>query len=119
MWSCEMVEIVEPEAEVGTEVVEEYPDSVYFLLSAPNPHTRVVYADEFRSEFEREDIVGCFALNADYTQADPAYYKPNARYRVAIHSDLETHKDRHFLAPLTVSDGLERDCPHYLFYYPS
>ena len=66
-WSCEMAEIVEPEAEVGTEVVEEYPDSVYFLLSAPNPHTRVVYADEFRSEFEREDIVGCFALNADFT----------------------------------------------------
>lgn len=117
-WSCEMVEIVEPEAEVGTEVVEEYPDSVYFLLSAPNPHTRVVYADEFRSEFEREDIVGCFALNADFTQADPAKYKPNARYRVAIHSNLETHEDRHFLAPLTVSDGLERDCPHYLFYYP-
>lgn len=117
-WSCEVAEIVEPEAEVGTEVVEEYPDSVYFLLSAPNPHTRVVYADEFRSEFEREDIVGCFALNADYTQADPAKYKPNARYRVAIHSNLETHEDRHFLAPLTVSDGLERDCPHYLFYYP-
>lgn len=119
-WSCEMAEIVEPE--VMPEVVEEYPDSVYFLLSAPNPHTRVVYADEFRSEFEREDIVGCFALNldsnGDYIQADPEGYKPNARYRVAIHSNLETHKDRHFLAPLTVSDELKRDCPHYLFYYP-
>ncbi len=115
-WSCEVAEIVEPEAEVGTEVVEEYPDSVYFLLSAPNPHTRVVYADEFRSEFEREDIVGCFALDENYEPAEG--YKPNARYRVAIHSNLETHKDRHFLAPLTVSDDLERDCPHYLFYYP-
>lgn len=118
LWSCEMAEIIEPVPELEPEIVADLPDSVYFILSAPNPHTRVVYADEFRSEFEREDIVGCFALDENYAQVTGGRYKANARYRVAVHSDLETHEDRHFLSPLTESDNIPRDCAHYLFYYP-
>lgn len=110
----EMDPVIEDLTDVETQ--GDLPDSVYFLLSPPNPQTRVVYMDEFRSLFEREDRVGCFALNEDLTPKDG--YMANACYRVAIHTNLKTGKDRYFLAAMTTYDDLPRDAAKYLFYYP-
>ena len=121
--SCEEHEIVDTGYVSEKLPLEGLPDSVYFLLSHPNPQTRVVYQDEFRSLFEKEDLVGCFALNGDQTAAEG--FKANACYRVAIHTNLKDGTDRYFLAPLTAYDdlqkaeaALQKNDAKYLFYYP-
>lgn len=110
---------VDPVVEVVPDE-EGLPEDVYFILSPPNPYTKVVYTNEFISKFEREDLVGCFAIDRNTMEAmEENDYKPNACYRVAVHSNLETKEDRYFLAPVTVSDNLPRvEDILYLFYYP-
>lgn len=117
-WSCSMEENLEP---VIPEVPElgELPDSVYFILGEPKPLTRVTYSDGIHSDFEKEDLVGCFALNEDLTPCSPEDgYKSNACYRVAVYTDLRHGDDRRFLAPMEESDDIKHDADKYLFYYP-
>ena len=101
----------------GLPDVDALPDSVYFILEDPTPQTRVIYADAIHSDFEKEDIIGCFALDASLNVISGT--KKNARYRVSVHTNVETGEDRRFLAPVTDEDDLPRnaDCK-YLFYYP-
>lgn len=96
---------------------EAFPDSVYFILENPTPQTRVTYADAIHSDFEKEDTVGCFALDADLNVISGS--TKNARYRVSVHTNVSTGKDRRFLAPISDEDDLPRnDNYKYLFYYP-
>lgn len=96
---------------------EAFPDSVYFILEDPTPQTRVIYADAIHSDFEKEDTVGCFALDADLNVISES--TKNARYRVSVHTNVETGEDRRFLAPISDEDDLPRnDSYKYLFYYP-
>ena len=96
---------------------EAFPDSVYFILENPTPQTRVTYADAIHSDFEKEDTVGCFALDADLNVISES--TKNARYRVSVHTNVETGEDRRFLAPISDEDDLPRnDSYKYLFYYP-
>lgn len=96
---------------------EAFPDSVYFILENPTPQTRVTYADAIHSDFEKEDTVGCFALDADLNVISES--TKNARYRVSVHTNVETGEDRRFLAPISDEDDLPRnDSYNYLFYYP-
>lgn len=112
--SCGMEEVLDP---IYPEVEMELPDSVFFVLADPAPMTRVTYAgDGIHADFEKEDIVGCFALNDDLTPAGG--FKANACYRVAAHTDITSGEKRTFLAPLTDSDDLPLDADKYLFYYP-
>lgn len=95
----------------------ELPDSVFFVLKDMAPMTRVTYAaDGMHAEFEKEDLVGCFALNDDLTATEG--FKANACYRVAVHTNITTGEDREFLAPVTDADDLPRTAAKYLFYYP-
>lgn len=115
--SCAMEEAFEPE-EVP-EVETELPDSVFFILADPAPLTRVTYAgDGLHADFEKEDLVGCFALNDDLTAAEGDGFKPNACYRVSVHTNIKDGKDRRFLSPVTDSDDLDKSKTKYLFYYP-
>ena len=115
--SCAMEEAFEP-AEVP-EVETELPDSVFFILADPAPLTRVTYAgDGLHADFEKEDLVGCFALNDDLTAAEGEGFKPNACYRVSVHTNIKDGKDRRFLSPVTDSDDLNKSKTKYLFYYP-
>lgn len=119
--SCVEVEVIEPDdSQAQGNAVPEYPDSVYFILSPPNPQTKVVYTSESHSLFEREDLVGCFALKSDLTLMEEENYKANSCYRVAVHTNLDPSVgDRYFLAPMTVSDNLPlAEGIRYLFYYP-
>ena len=111
-----MEENLEP-VRPGLPDVGALPDSVYFILEDPTPQTRVIYADAIHSDFEKEDIIGCFALDASLNVISGT--KKNARYRVSVHTNVETGEDRRFLAPVTDEDDLPRnaDCK-YLFYYP-
>lgn len=114
--SCAMEETFEPEV---PEVETELPDSVFFILADPAPLTRVTYAgDGLHADFEKEDLVGCFALNDDLTAAEGDGFKPNACYRVSVHTNIKDGKDRRFLSPVTDSDDLNKSKPKYLFYYP-
>ena len=114
--SCAMEEAFEP---VVPEVETELPDSVFFILADPAPLTRVTYAgDGLHADFEKEDLVGCFALNDDLTAAEGDGFKPNACYRVSVHTNIKDGKDRRFLSPVTDSDDLNKSKPKYLFYYP-
>lgn len=118
--SCVMEDVLDP-SETGNGIEEVLPDDMYFILEPPTPHTRVVYTNEYKSMFEREDIVGCFAVNKSTLELMPENdgYKRNASYRVAVHTNVETDEERYFLAPMTVSDNLPRtDNVMYLFYYP-
>ena len=115
--SCAMEEAFEPE--VVPEVETELPDSVFFILADPAPLTRVTYAgDGLHADFEKEDLVGCFALNDDLTAAEGEGFKPNACYRVSVHTNIKDGKDRRFLSPVTDSDDLNKSKTKYLFYYP-
>lgn len=114
--SCAMEEAFEPEV---PEVETELPDSVFFILADPAPLTRVTYAgDGLHADFEKEDLVGCFALNDDLTAAKGDGFKPNACYRVSVHTNITTGEDRRFLSPVTDSDDLDKSKTKYLFYYP-
>lgn len=114
--SCAMEEAFEPEV---PEVETELPDSVFFILADPAPLTRVTYAgDGLHADFEKEDLVGCFALNDDLTAAEGEGFKPNACYRVSVHTNITTGEDRRFLSPVTDSDDLNKSKTKYLFYYP-
>lgn len=114
--SCAMEEAFEP---VVPEVETELPDSVFFILADPVPLTRVTYAgDGLHADFEKEDLVGCFALNDDLTAAEGDGFKPNACYRVSVHTNITTGEDRRFLSPVTDSDDLNKSKSKYLFYYP-
>lgn len=114
--SCAMEEAFEP---VVPEVEAELPDSVFFILADPAPLTRVTYAgDGLHADFEKEDLVGCFALNDDLTAAEGEGFKPNACYRVSVHTNITTGEDRRFLSPVTDSDDLDKSKTKYLFYYP-
>ena len=114
--SCAMEEAFEP---VVPEVETELPDSVFFILADPAPLTRVTYAgDGLHADFEKEDLVGCFALNDDLTAAEGDGFKPNACYRVSVHTNIKDGKDRRFLSPVTDSDDLNKSKTKYLFYYP-
>lgn len=114
--SCAMEEAFEPEV---PEVETELPDSVFFILADPAPLTRVTYAgDGLHADFEKEDLVGCFALNDDLTAAEGDGFKPNACYRVSVHTNIKGGKDRRFLSPVTDSDDLNKSKTKYLFYYP-
>ena len=115
--SCAMEEAFEPE--VVPEVETELPDSVFFILADPAPLTRVTYAgDGLHADFEKEDLVGCFALNDNLTAAEGDGFKPNACYRVSVHTNITTGEDRRFLSPVTDSDDLNKSKSKYLFYYP-
>ena len=114
--SCAMEEAFEPEV---PEVETELPDSVFFILADPAPLTRVTYAgDGLHADFEKEDLVGCFALNDDLTAAEGDGFKPNACYRVSVHTNIKGGKDRRFLSPMTDSDDLNKSKTKYQFYYP-
>ena len=114
--SCSMEENMEP-VRPGLPSGEAFPDSVYFILENPTPQTRVTYADAIHSDFEKEDTVGCFALDADLNVISES--TKNARYRVSVHTNVETGEDRRFLAPISDEDDLPRnDSYKYLFYYP-
>lgn len=118
--SCVMEDVLEP-SETVNGIEEALPDDMYFILEPPTPHTRVIYTNEYKSLFEREDIVGCFAVRKSTMELMPENegYKRNATYRVAVHTNVETDEERYFLAPMTVSDNLPRtDDIMYLFYYP-
>lgn len=115
-WSCSMEEVIEPVRPVMPDG-EQLPDSVYFILEDPTPQTRVTYADAIHSDFETEDIVGCFVLNDENEVVEDT--KKNARYRVSVHTNVNTGKDRRFLAPVSDEDNVPRNNDYkYLFYYP-
>lgn len=120
--SCAMEEAFEPE--VVPEVETELPDSVFFILADPAPLTRVTYAgDGLHADFEKEDLVGCFALNYDqeskiFTAAEGEGFKPNSCYRVSVHTNITTGEDRRFLSPVTAEDDINKTADRYLFYYP-
>lgn len=119
--SCAMEEAFEPEV---PEVETELPDSVFFILADPAPLTRVTYAgDGLHADFEKEDLVGCFALNYDqeskiFTAAEGEGFKPNSCYRVSVHTNITTGEDRRFLSPVTAEDDINKTADRYLFYYP-
>lgn len=119
--SCAMEEAFEP---VVPEVETELPDSVFFILADPAPLTRVTYAgDGLHADFEKEDLVGCFALNYDqeskiFTAAEGEGFKPNSCYRVSVHTNITTGEDRRFLSPVTAEDDINKTADRYLFYYP-
>ena len=116
--SCSMDENMEP-VRPGLPSGEAFPDSVYFILEDPTPLTRVTYAgDGLHADFEKEDLVGCFALNDDLKAAEGEGFKPNACYRVSVHTNITTGEDRRFLSPVTDSDDLNKSKSKYLFYYP-
>lgn len=111
-----MEEAFEP---VVPDVETELPDSVFFILADPAPLTRVTYAgDGLHADFEKEDLVGCFALNDDLTAAEGDGFKPNACYRVSVHTNITTGEDRRFLSPVTAEDDINKTADRYLFYYP-
>lgn len=115
-WSCSMEEVIEPVRPVMPDG-EQLPDSVYFILEEPTPQSRVTYADAIHSDFETEDIVGCFVLNDENEVVEDT--KKNARYRVSVHTNVDTGKDRRFLAPVSDEDNVPRNNDYkYLFYYP-
>ena len=116
--SCSMDENMEP-VRPGLPSGEAFPDSVYFILEDPTPLTRVTYAgDGLHADFEKEDLVGCFALNDDLTSAEGDGFKPNACYRVSVHTNITTGEDRRFLSPVTAEDDINKTADRYLFYYP-
>lgn len=105
---------------IAPEAVADLPDSVFFILEDSGPMTRVTYAgDGIHADFEKEDLVGCFALNEDLaTAADGVNVKQNACYRVSVHTNVDSGEDRRFLAPMTAADDLPKDAAGYMFYYP-
>lgn len=114
--SCSMEEMVEPV--IAPEAVADLPDSVFFILEGSGPMTRVTYAgDGIHADFEKEDLVGCFALNEDLATAADGV-KQNACYRVSVHTNIGSGEDRRFLAPMTATDDLPKDAAGYMFYYP-
>lgn len=103
---------------IAPEAVADLPDSVFFILEDSGPMTRVTYAgDGIHADFEKEDLVGCFALNEDLATAADGV-KQNACYRVSVHTNVDSGKDRRFLAPMTATDDLPKDAAGYMFYYP-
>ncbi len=103
---------------IAPEAVADLPDSVFFILEGSGPQTRVTYAgDGIHADFEKEDLVGCFALNEDLATAANGV-KQNACYRVSVHTNIGSGEDRRFLAPMTAADDLPKDAAGYMFYYP-
>lgn len=114
--SCSMEEMVEPV--IAPEAVADLPDSVFFILEGSGPQTRVTYAgDGIHADFEKEDLVGCFALSEGLATAVDGV-KQNACYRVSVHTNIGSGEDRRFLAPMTAADDLPKDAAGYMFYYP-
>lgn len=103
---------------IAPEAVADLPDSVFFILEDSGPQTRVTYAgDGIHADFEKEDLVGCFALSEDLATAADGV-KQNACYRVSVHTNVDSGEDRRFLAPMTANDDLPKDAAGYMFYYP-
>lgn len=103
---------------IAPEAVADLPDSVFFILEGSGPQTRVTYAgDGIHADFEKEDLVGCFALNEDLATAANGV-KQNACYRVSVHTNIGSGEDRRFLAPMTAADDLPKNAAGYMFYYP-